>query len=46
MTTSLMLAALLPVIPQPTEWKPAEGTCDLAGAKVVEKIVTDASLGD
>ena len=27
-------AALLPVIPQPTEWIPAEGECDLANAKV------------
>lgn len=46
MPTSLILAALLPVIPQPTEWKPSGGTCDLATAKVTEKIITDASLGN
>ena len=33
--------ALLPVIPQPTEWKPTAGECGLASAKVDEKV--DAS---
>ena len=45
MTSALILAALLPVIPQPTEWKPAEGTCDLKVADVTEMIVNDSRLG-
>lgn len=39
-------AALLPVIPQPTEWKPTAGECDLAAAKVEEKIGAGAGLGE
>lgn len=30
---TILAAALLPVIPQPTEWKPTTGECDLAAAK-------------
>ena len=39
-------AALLPVIPQPTEWKPTAGECDLAAAKVEKKIGAGAGLGE
>lgn len=46
MTTAILLAALLPVIPQPTEFKPAPGTCDLATAKVTETLAGDPGLGD
>ena len=46
MTLALMLAALLPVIPQPTEWKPADGSCDLSTAEVVTWKISDSNLGD
>ena len=46
MTSALILAALLPVIPQPTEWKPADGTCDLKAADVTEMLVSDPKLGN
>lgn len=42
----LMLAALLPVIPQPTEWMPTDGFCDLRFASVKSTIVDDATLGE
>ncbi len=35
---SLCLAALLPVIPQPTEWTPSEGTCDLNNTNVAVRV--------
>ena len=37
---------LLPVIPQPTEWKPSAGFCNLAKAKVVFRIDAAAGLGE
>lgn len=46
MTSALFLAAMLPVIPQPTEWKPGDGVCDLASARVTETKSDDASLGE
>ena len=39
-------SALLPVIPQPTEWKPAEGVCDLATAKVEVSVNAESGLGE
>ncbi len=36
----------LPVIPQPTEWKPSQGECDLAKAMIDVKISEDSGLGD
>lgn len=39
-------AALLPIIPQPTEWKPAAGECDLAAAKVEAKVDASSALGE
>ena len=38
--------ALLPVIPQPTEWKPGEGVCDLFNAKLDLKVDKNAGLGE
>jgi len=38
--------SLLPVIPQPTEWKPAAGECDLTSAKVDEKVDASSGLGE
>ena len=46
MTMTMLLAALLPVVPQPTEWKAGEGECDLTTARVTECKVGDAALGD
>ena len=37
---------LLPVIPQPTEWKPGAGECALDAAKVTYLIRTDLGLGE
>ena len=37
---------LLPVIPQPTEWKPGTGECALDAAKVTYLIRTDLGLGE
>ncbi len=45
MILSLILAALLPVVPQPTDWKPAAGRCDFASAVVSEQLVFDDALG-
>ena len=42
MTIATVLAAgLLPVIPQPTQWMPAEGECDLATASVSVAVCAD-----
>ena len=46
MSFAIVLAALLPVVPQPTEWKPSEGTCPLAEASVVTTKVDDARYGE
>lgn len=46
MTMTMLLAALLPVVPQPTEWKACEGECDLATAKVNEFQISDQRLGE
>ena len=46
MSSVFLLAALLPIIPQPTEWNPSEGECDLKKPVVREVRVKDASLGD
>ena len=46
MLFAIVLAALLPVVPQPTEWKPSEGTCPLAEASVVTTKVDDARYGE
>ena len=43
---TLIATALLPVIPQPTEWKPGEGVCDLAAAKVEVRVDAAAGLGE
>ena len=43
---TIIAAALLPVIPQPTEWKPAEGVCDLAMAKVDVTMSAGSGLGE
>ena len=45
-TAIFLLASLLPVIPQPTEWKPGEGECDIRKSRVVTTLVKDKSLGD
>ena len=42
--TTMLTAALLPVIPQPAHWTPSEGECDLATADV--SVHADASLGE
>ena len=39
-------SALLPVMPQPTEWKPAAGECDLATAKVDVGVSAESGLGE
>ena len=49
--TMLLLAAcaavnLLPVVPQPREWKPAGGACRLEADKVCYARVRDAALGE
>lgn len=46
MIGTMMLAALLPVVPQPTEWKAGEGECELATAQVTEFKISDTTLGD
>ena len=47
MTIATVLAAgLLPVIPQPTQWMPAEGECDLATASVSVAVCADSALGE
>ena len=46
MTIATILAALLPVIPQPTQWTPAEGECDLAKAKVTVSESLSKDLGE
>ena len=47
MTIATVLAAgLLPVIPQPTQWMPAKGTCDIATADVSVAVCADAGLGE
>lgn len=47
MTIATVLAAgLLPVIPQPTQWMPAKGTCDIATANVSVAVCADAGLGE
>ena len=38
--------SLLPVIPQPAEWKRAQGECDLANAKVTSKVDKETGLGE
>ena len=38
--------SMLPVIPQPAEWKQAQGECDLAKAKVSAKVDKEAGLGE
>ena len=37
---------ILPVIPQPTKWKPEAGECDLASAKVEVKVDASSVLGE
>ena len=39
-------AALLPVIPQPMEWKPTQGGCTLEAAKVEVKVDAASGLGE
>ncbi|MCR5415129.1 MAG: family 20 glycosylhydrolase [Kiritimatiellae bacterium] len=46
MTPSILLATLLPVIPQPSEFKPSEGVCDVKNAAVRVVKSSDASLGE
>ena len=47
MTIATVLAAgLLPVIPQPTQWMPSKGTCDIATANVSVAMCADAGLGE
>lgn len=46
MIAALFFAALLPVIPQPTEWKAGDGECELASARVSEFKVGDSTLGE
>ena len=47
MTIATVFAAgLLPVIPQPTQWVPAKGTCDIATANVSVAVCADAGLGE
>ena len=47
MTIATVLAVgLLPVIPQPTQWMPAKGTCDMATANVSVAVCADAGLGE
>ena len=46
MTIATIMAALLPVIPQPTQWTPAEGECDLAKAKVTVSESLSKDLGE
>ena len=47
MTIATVLAAgLLPVIPQPTRWTPAEGECDIATAKVSVAVYAPSGLGE
>ena len=47
MTIATVLAAgLLPVIPQPTQWTPSEGECDIATASVSVAVCTDSGLGE
>ena len=36
----------LPIIPQPMEWKPSAGECDLAAAKVEAKVDASSALGE
>ncbi len=45
---AIVLASLLPVVPQPDEWIPANNAmkCDIEKAKVVTKKVHDKSLGE
>ena len=44
--STIILAALLPVVPQPSEWKPSSGECDLSRAKVAFNLDTRANLGE
>ena len=47
MTIATVLAAgLLPVIPQPTQWMPSKGTCDIATANVSVAMCADSALGE
>ncbi len=46
MMLTTALAALLPIIPQPTEWKATEGTCDLAAAKIIVSVSSSSELGE
>ena len=46
MIIATLLCSVLPVIPQPRHWAPAEGICDLARAEVVVETVKDVALGD
>lgn len=46
MTMTMLLAALLPVVPQPTDWKAGEGECNLTTVQVSESRVCDATLGE
>ncbi len=45
-TFATFAAALLPVVPQPAEWKPTEEECDLAKAKVAESVSAASGLGE
>lgn len=46
MTIATVLAALLPVIPQPTQWTPSGGECDLANARVTVSVSPSSNLGE
>lgn len=46
MTIPTLIATLLPVIPQPTEFTPTEGECDLKNAPVRVVKSADATLGE
>lgn len=43
---AVVLATLLPVIPQPTEWSPREGYCDLNRVSTKTAIIEDEALGE
>lgn len=42
----LIMATILPVIPQPTEFTPHEGACDLKHAVITSSIIEDEILGE
>lgn len=44
--STIILAALLPVVPQPSEWKPSDGECDLSRAKVAFNVDAKSNLGE